>query len=238
MPAPAPFGGRRFCFLPRPRGPRVFDFSGFMERLVRHIVRHTADLAHIDCDRLVFGVTQQRRFGSTGLFAKVIPLRFEEGRFSTRAHGAHWAVPRYTHHGREVLYIVAFCLPRFLNMPYERKGETIFHELYHISPAFNGDLRRFPGKYYQHGPDARKYDAHVLRLFQAYEHLAGAQPILTRLRSRFHHIEHRFGSVTGLFARTPEPIRVDSADAQLPLTELHVRRRPLLSHQARARCRA
>lgn len=207
----------------------MFDFSAYMERLVRDIVHHTPDFAHIDCDRLLVGVSQQRKFGSTGLYAKVLPLRFEAGRLNTQEHGAHWAVPPFTYHGREILYLIAFCLPRFLNIAYQHKGETIFHELYHIGPQFDGDLRRFPGKYYQHGPDAKQYDAQMMAMFREYERRTAAPHLIQGLRSRFHHLEDRYGLVTGLFARAPEPVQVAGPEVRLPPVELHVRHRPVMS---------
>ena len=213
----------------------MFDFSLHMARLIRDMVAHTPELEHIDADRLVICASQQRKFRSSGLYAKVVPLRFEQGTLTTKQHGCHWAVPRFTHEGRDVLYIVSFCLPRFLNVPFGVKGETIFHELFHIGPLFDGDLRRFPGKYHQHGPDATAYDAHMRRLFDEYEQRATAPHLLRFLRSRFHHLEDRYGTVTGLHAPTPTPVRVEHARVELPPRPLRVIRRAIASARSRER---
>ncbi len=45
-----------------------------------------------------------------------------------------------------MLYLVTFCLPRFLDQDFDDKFITLFHELYHISPRFEGDLRRHEGR--------------------------------------------------------------------------------------------
>ena len=52
--------------------------------------------------------------------------------------------------GVEMLYILKFYLPRFQNEPFEEKLTTIFHELWHISSDFNGDIRRHSGRCYVH----------------------------------------------------------------------------------------
>ncbi|HEY6838555.1 MAG TPA: hypothetical protein VI389_07430, partial [Geobacteraceae bacterium] len=77
---------------------------------------------------------------------------------------------------------IYFLVPRFFNLPLREKLITIFHELYHISPLFDGDLRRFPGKNYAHGSSTRRYNAHMATLVDCYlEHLEGEQlpPFLT-----------------------------------------------------------
>lgn len=213
----------------------MFNFSDHMERLVRDVVRHSPDLAHVDCDRILITVSQQRKFGRPGLYARVVPLRFEHGGFSTKQYGAHWGVPPFTRRGREILYLVTFCLPRFQNISFEAKGVTIFHELYHISPFFNGDLRRFPGKYYQHGPCEKAYDAHMLRLFQAYLARRQRAGFLDFLRSRFHHLEDRFGQVFGLHVPTPAPVRLGAPEELLAPAELRVRQATIASARTLAR---
>ena len=57
-----------------------------------------------------------------------------------------------------MLYVMTFCLPRFLNQDFDEKIVTLFHELYHISPAFDGDLRRHGGRYQVHTHSQKNYD--------------------------------------------------------------------------------
>jgi hypothetical protein len=73
-------------------------------------------------------------------------------------------MPTITHRGMEMLYLVYFLVPRFLNLSLREKLITVFHELYHISPRFDGDIRRFPGKNYAHGSSRKKYNALVAGL--------------------------------------------------------------------------
>ena len=73
-----------------------------------------------------------------------------------------------------MLYILNFYLPRFLDLPLDEKLTTVAHELWHIGPRFDGDLRRFRGRCYAHSGSQRKYDAQVKRLVAAW--LAAAPP--------------------------------------------------------------
>ena len=74
------------------------------------------------------------------------PLRFAGGALAGCRDGVPHQVQRYVVGGREMLYLVTFCLPRFLDQNFDDKFVTLFHELYHISPAFDGDLRRLAGR--------------------------------------------------------------------------------------------
>ena len=213
----------------------MFDLSSHMERLMRDVVHHTPELAHVDCDRVLLTVSQQRKFGRPGLYAQLVPMRFQGGALTMRQHGADWAVPPVLRHEREILYLITFCLPRFLNLSFESKALTLFHELYHISPHFDGDFRRFPGKYYLHGADVKKYDAHMLALYRAYAARSGAPHLMQFLRSRFHHLEDRYGCVTGMAVSAPPPQQVAAPAVALPARELTVRYVALTSQRERLR---
>jgi len=56
-----------------------------------------------------------------------------------------WSIQRlFDPSGREMLYLLSFYLPRFLDYPFEEKAGDRRHELWHIGPAFDGDLRGMP----------------------------------------------------------------------------------------------
>jgi hypothetical protein len=73
-------------------------------------------------------------------------------------------VQRYFVDEREILYLVTFCLPRFLDQDFDDKFITLFHEMYHIGPAFDGDLRRHPGRCAMHTSSKNSYDKHMAHL--------------------------------------------------------------------------
>ena len=91
-------------------------------------------------------------------------MRFRDGALTRRVGGTVYQVQRYFVGGREMLYLVTFCLPRFLDQTFEEKLVTVFHELYHISPNFDGDLRRHEGRYAVHSRSKRAYDERMAAL--------------------------------------------------------------------------
>jgi hypothetical protein len=180
-----------------------FDFCGHVRRLCGDVVRHCLELRHIDVSRLLFAMTQARSGRVHGLQARVTPLRFRGGRLTRRRQGHTYQVQRYFVDGREMLYLVTFCLPRFLDRPFLDKFVTLFHELYHIGPAFDGDLRRHAGRCAMHTHSKRAYDAHMADLARVYLNNGADQPLYSFLRLDFAQLEHRHGSVVGVVVPRP-----------------------------------
>jgi hypothetical protein len=182
---------------------RPFDFCDHVRRLCADIARRCSELSHVDVSRLLFGITQARTAVRHGLQARVTPLRFRHGGLVRRRQGVNYQVQRYVVDGRDMLYLVTFCLPRFLDQGFDEKFVTLFHELYHISPGFEGDLRRLDGRCAVHSESKEAYDAHMAALARAY--LAGGadRSMHSFLRMDFAQLVHRHGSVVGVVVPRP-----------------------------------
>ncbi len=191
---------------------RPFDFCGHIRRLCADIAQRCPELAHIDARRILFGITQARNGQAHGLQARVTPLRFREGQLRRQGQHVTYQVQRYVVDGREMLYLVTFCLPRFLDQTFDEKFITLFHELYHISARFDGDLRRHAGRTHLHSHSKRAYDRHMAQL--AREYLAGKpDPNLHGfLRLNFAQLEHRHRSVEGVVVPQPRLVPIDPVD--------------------------
>jgi predicted metallopeptidase len=187
---------------------KPFDFCGHVLRLCADITARCPELHYVDVSRLLFAVTQARNNRKHGLQARLTPLRFHNGQLTRRRRGTSYQVQRYFVGGQEVLYVLTFCLPRFLNQDFDDKLITLFHELYHISPAFDGDLRRHDGRYAIHSHSKRDYDQQMAHLARAY--LAnGADPGLhSFLRLNFEQLQERHGQVLGVVVPRPKLVPV------------------------------
>jgi hypothetical protein len=193
-----------------PIGP-PFDFSDHIQRLCADIAARCEGLRHVNVARMLFAVTQARNGHAHGLQARVTPLRFRDGRLTRLRRGITYQVQRYFVGGRDILYLVTFCLPRFLDLDFDEKFITLFHELYHINPAFDGDLRRHDGRYEIHSSSQRRYDEQMAQLARDYLS-GGADPALHDfLRLSFAQLQHRHGSVVGLVVPRPKIIPMPAA---------------------------
>jgi len=149
----------------------ALNLTGELERLIRDITARCPELQHVVPERLLVCVSSGRP-GVGGSLAKIHPLRFAGGEKSMTSRRGRRRVlctmPTITHQGEEILYVVYFLVPRFLELPFREKLITVFHELYHISPACDGDIRRFPGRNYAHGSSTKSYNALMGMLVDAY----------------------------------------------------------------------
>jgi hypothetical protein len=186
-----------------------FDFSGHMRRLAADIVARCDVLGHIDVGRILLGVTAARNTRVHGLQARVTPLRFSHGELTRRRHRATYQVQRYYHGDHEFLYLMTFCLPRFLDQDFSDKLITLFHELYHIHPACNGDLRRHEGRYAIHSHSRLHYDRHMAELARAYLSANPDPQLHAFLRINFAQLQDRHHAVAGTVVPRPKIIPVD-----------------------------
>lgn len=181
-----------------------FDFCQAMRRLCTDMTSRLPELGHIELPRVAISLCQTRKNVSHGIYASLTPLRFEAGAKTSVRRGRRYGVePVVDHQGREYLYILSFYLPRFMSTPLEEKLSTVVHELWHISPAFDGDLRRHEGRCYAHGPSQKKYDALMDRLAQRWLALDPPSHLYDFLEGSCEELVAEYGRITG--TRWPNP---------------------------------
>lgn len=181
-----------------------FDFCEAMRHLCADMTRRLPELRHINLTRVAISLCQTRKNVSHGIYASLTPLRFEAGAKTTVRRGRRYAVEAVIDsNGREYLYILSFYLPRFMTTSLEEKLSTVVHELWHISPAFDGDLRRHAGRCYAHGPSQKQYDALMDRLAQRWLALDPPSHLYDFLMGDCDELIAEHGRITG--TRWPNP---------------------------------
>lgn len=184
-----------------------FDFTCQMRRLCRDITRRLPEMNYIDMDRVAVSFCQARKRVSWGLYAKLTPMRFEDGASIGTLRGRRYATQQlFDAQGREMLYILSFYLPRFMDLDFREKLVTVFHELWHISPEFNGDIRRHAGRCYAHTHSQKAYDAAMEQMVDRWLSRSPPSTCLEFLQVNFQQLKHRFGSVFGLRVTQPKLI--------------------------------
>ena len=186
----------------------AFDFSTRIQNLCADIAVRCPELGHVDPSAVLFTFTPSRTRSRYGLQARVTPMRCRDGQLTRRFRGVLYQVQRYFVDGREMMYLVTFCLPRFLDQSFSEKMITVFHELFHISPRFDGDLRRHPGRYAVHSHSKREYDVQMAKLAERYlaEHPNPAMFGFLKWKSADLHRIH--GAVRGVVVPRPKLVPV------------------------------
>ena len=154
------------------------DLSRLFADFCRDVRLRVPALAHLVPERILFALSRSRAAGSHGVYARIVPLRFAGGdrELRRRRRGCleTWRLPELHHEGEEILYLIQVMVPRFFRLSRREKLATLLHELYHVSPRCDGDLRRFPGRNYAHGHSRKAFQQQVEALLDGY--LATAPP--------------------------------------------------------------
>lgn len=195
--------------LHKSSGRRGFDFTFAMRLLVNDMIDRMPELAHIDMTRVAVAIVQARVDSTHGIFASLTPMRFDQGsRFTVRRGRKYCCQSLLDEHGREMLYILSFYLPRFQNMDFSEKMITIFHELWHISPDFDGDIRRHPGRCYAHSSSQKEYDEHMAVLSNKYLMKKPSPDLYAFLENDFTTLYQKSSGIYGVKIPRPKLIPV------------------------------
>lgn len=187
----------------------MLDFNQSMLGTVQEITRTLPEFTHIRISQLRISATYNRSRYRAGLLAYVLPLKYKNGSpTQTKKQGSqlyHFGITPTFHAGEEILYILYFMLPRFLNLSLRDKLETIIHELYHISPDFNGDLRRLKGRSYIHGESLKAYDENIKRLTEQFLQSSHDSETYAFLNFGAKKLESLHGGILSEHVKEPRP---------------------------------
>lgn len=186
-----------------PRG-QPLDFTDRVRRLVDDIAARLPEWSHLQPEKILITYAQASSRRLHGLQARVTPLRFAGGELQRPHRGYTFQIQRFLNGDNDYLYLLTFCLPRFLDQDFDHKLVTIFHELYHISPAFDGDLRRHRGRYHLHSHSKHEYDRRSTEFARRYLSISPDPKLSSFLRLNFEQLRERHGQVVGVVAPRPK----------------------------------
>ena len=213
----------------------VLDYPLAIKELCRDICRRLPELRHVDVERVGFSMAEARNRGSQyGQLAYVTPLFFEGGVEATAVTGTVAAPPgvatktgqtrvkivkyyrlpiAYAPDGKtRLMYLFTVMTPRFYNLEFVEKLSTVIHELYHIDPSFNGFVRRFPGRNWQHGSKVR-YEAICLELSEKWLKSDPDPRLFAFLQWDYQQIFERFSSIRGRRYSKTQPFEIPREEA-------------------------
>lgn len=173
---------------------RGYSLTDDIALLVHLLSKRVERLSHLRPGQILHGISQARTRSKYGVYAQCHGLRFRHGAATQPArNGNVWVWPDIKVRGQSMLYYITYFLPRFLDQPPEDRLHTLLHELYHISPRFDGDLRRFAGRNEYHG---NNYDRIIDGLVEeARPHVDAGQ--FEFLQANFDQLTARHGAVMG-----------------------------------------
>jgi predicted metallopeptidase len=189
---------------------RSFGYTTAIAKVCEDICFRVPALSHIDMSRVAVSFAQTKHSAPFGIFATTTPLRFKGGELFIQSQGKPWTLQRcYRPDGVEYLYILYFYVPRFIELKLSQKLETIVHELYHINPDFNGDLRRFKGRCFAHGSSQKKYDQTVRDFVNHWLKQNPPPKVWNFLQYNYKELIAEFGGLHGTRIPAPKIIAIE-----------------------------
>lgn len=137
----------------------TINITDVLTHLIYEVIRVTPAFYHIDINRVLVCLATNRNSRGGATFGKLVPLRFRDGATTQRFHNRCYTLPEIRHNDTQVLYLIYFYMPRFFDLPPREKLRVIFHELYHISTEFNGDIRRMGETKAAHGHSRKHFNS-------------------------------------------------------------------------------
>ena len=183
-----------------------FDFTHHISLVCADMAARLDEFRHIDMSLVAVSFRQTRKRMRGGLYASLTPLRFAGGAEQSVRRGRNWKIQRVVLDGREMLYLLNFYLPRFLDLPLAEKLTTVAHELLHVGPRFDGDLRRFGGRCYAHTHSHAKFDAQAAKLAQRWLATRPEESLYAFLHQDFSRLQVAHGRIYGRRIAAPKLI--------------------------------
>lgn len=150
------------------------NLTDILSDLIREISARSQFFSHIEPEKVVVCLGSNKKNGRGAIYGKLVPLKFQHGSEVLTFRGRIYTIPEIINNGVPQLYAVYFYIPKFFNLSAQEKLNVIFHELYHISPEFNGDIRRMGKVKKAHGSSKKRFDSNFkkeVKLF--YEYISG-----------------------------------------------------------------
>lgn len=192
----------------RPMAANYFNYTEPIRAVCSDMVFRLPVFSQIRMENVAVSLGRTRRNDMYGVYASMTPLRFKGGELRGKRNNRLLEIPPlYDKERRPILYVLSIYIPRFVNLPIREKIDTLIHELYHISPSFDGSLRSFGGRFYAHGASQKEYNRKVSALSRQWLSGDPRPELWDFLRYDFKTLCERYGGLTGETVRIP-PLKV------------------------------
>ncbi len=203
----APVNGHSL-HLPAPKFDEPFHWTRAVTALAHLLVERVNELSYINLEHVLFTISPSDSSALWGKQAKLTPLYFPGGQSVGEVNGVTYRAQEIWVKEFRQKYLVTFFMPRFLQQTFSEKLVTIIHELFHISPAFDGDLRRFETSDDHHAGDEKAYDQQMIDIARRFLSSKPDPRYLDFLRLDYVAMKSRYGGVGGVHLAPPKLIPV------------------------------
>ena len=177
--------------------------------IIRDMIERTEEFRLFDINRILVCCSTNRNTSRGGIYGKLVPLKFENGSEIIKHKSYYYSIPRLTVNNIDILYVIYFYIPKFLDLPAEKKIDVMFHERYHINPDFNGDIRRM-GKFKKaHGHSRKSFDEKYKEYAESFYSYIKNTPFIKFLEMDTKTLKNEFPELSYRRMKVPKPVRIN-----------------------------
>ncbi len=144
------------------------NLTDVLTLIIHDMIKSTDEFAGFDSNRILVCCASNRRDGRGATYGKLLPLRFKDGSEFIKHNGRYYTIPKVLIGKTEMLYIIYLYIPRFFDLSARDKVNVLFHELYHINPGFNGDIRRMGNFKSAHGHSRKSFEERYIEYAESF----------------------------------------------------------------------
>jgi len=189
---------------------KSIDLTDVFSLITYEMIKSTDEFMHYDINKILICISSNRAGSRGAIYGKLVPLKFEGGASVVNYKGRLYTMPKIFHNNIEVQYLIYYYFPRFFDLPVREKINVMFHELYHINPDFNGDMRRM-GKFKKaHGHSKKAFENRYIEMADNFYNKIYGSHYYNFLSMTSKELHSNFDKITYKRVGNIKPILVDS----------------------------
>lgn len=184
------------------------NLTDVLTLIISDIISYTEEFYNFDLNKILICCASNRKDFNGATYGKLLPLKFQNGSDVIKHRGHFYTIPKLIINNYEILYIIYFYMPKFFNLSAKEKINVIFHELYHINPSFNGDIRRMGDFKKAHGYSKKKFEEKYIEYADVFYNKVINLPYYKFLSMNSYEIHGQFKTVKYQRMKSIKPVLI------------------------------
>jgi len=181
------------------------NITDVLTLIIHEISLRTETFKHVNIEQTMVCMASNKKNSRGVTYGKLVPLRFKNGIQTLKYREKYYSMPGIIINRIPILYVIYFYFPKFFDLPPPEKLRVIFHELYHISPEFNGDIRRFGKIKISHGFSRKRFDGLFEDEQRNFYNYISQTPFMNFLGADTRTLRENFKKISGARMKVPKP---------------------------------
>ncbi|HNX24413.1 MAG TPA: putative metallopeptidase [Spirochaetota bacterium] len=186
------------------------NLTDILTLIIHDMVELTEEFKCFDLNKILICCASNRKDFRGATYGKLLPLRFKDGSEIIKHNGRFYTIPKVKVNNMEILYIIYFYIPKFFNLSAKDKVNVMFHELFHINPEFNGDIRRMGKFKAAHGHSRKSFEEKYIEYADTFFEKIEDTPYYNFLKMNSEDIQKEFKKIKYRRMKSIKPVLLTS----------------------------